>query len=209
MTIQAAVSDDDQVADVSFAWNGGPGAAMATDSDGRATASWDTTTVDNGTHELVVRARDAAGNTSEARVTLTVDNPDVTPPSTPAGFRTQAVGPTSVGLGWSASSDDRGVVGYRIRRTGPRSGGPGTDWTDSSVAPGRTHAYTLEALDAAGNGSVDPAQLPVRTPETQDTTPPTVPALQAAPSGADVVLTWSPSSDDGGSRTTRCSVTAS
>src|SRR5439155_21621892 len=46
------------------------------------TVSWDTTTVANGVHTLTAIARDASGNTGVAApVTVTVNDPDRTPPA--------------------------------------------------------------------------------------------------------------------------------
>lgn len=46
-----------------------------------------------------------------------------TPPTTPAGTVARAYGPSSGGLAWRRSSNDRGVRGYEISRDGVALGG--------------------------------------------------------------------------------------
>jgi Fibronectin type 3 domain-containing protein len=86
---------------------------------------------------------------------------DTTPPSVPAGLAANVSG-TSVGLTWSASSDNVGVTGYSVYR-GASSGFvadgtskiadvTGTSYTDSGLAAG-TYYYKVTARDAAGNVS--------------------------------------------------------
>lgn len=44
---------------------------------------------------------------------------DATPPSVPTGLATTAIGSTTVGLSWTASTDNVGVTGYEIQVIGP------------------------------------------------------------------------------------------
>ena len=61
--------------------------------------TWDTTTFANGPYTITAVARDAAGNsTTSAGVAVTLNNPDVTPPTLTA--RTPAPGAT----GWCSRS---------------------------------------------------------------------------------------------------------
>jgi fibronectin type 3 domain-containing protein len=87
--------------------------------------------------------------------------PDTAPPSTPTGVTAVANGST-VTLGWTASTDNVGVVGYNVYRGSSadfaispsnRIGSPSTTgFSDSGLAAG-TYYYKVTALDAAGNES--------------------------------------------------------
>ena len=93
--------------------------------------------------------------------------PDVTAPSAPTNV-TAAVDHVSVTLSWTASTDDRGVTGYQITRTG---GSPSpvalttayNTYLDGSLAPQTTYTYTIRAVDAAGNLSAASAPVSART----------------------------------------------
>ena len=58
------------------------------------TGTWDSSSVADGPHDLVVTASDAAGNTSTATASVTVANVDTTPPSTPGSLRHGPSAPT-------------------------------------------------------------------------------------------------------------------
>ncbi|MFF5296531.1 carbohydrate binding domain-containing protein [Paractinoplanes globisporus] len=81
--------------------------------------------------------------------------PDTTAPSTPGGL-TASVDHVTVTLSWTASTDDRGVTGYEITRSGGSGGtvvltsGYNT-YIDGSLAPLTTYGYVVRAVDAAGN----------------------------------------------------------
>jgi hypothetical protein len=104
-----------------------------------------------------VRALDAGGGVSPDSAELDVTTPpapaDTTPPSTPAGFTARVASPTSVVLGWRASTDDVGVTAYTITRdTTPVGVTTGLGFTDIPPTPG-PHTYQVSASDAAGNTS--------------------------------------------------------
>lgn len=116
-----------------------------------------------------VNARDAAGNVSQASSTLRVTPPrcvsDTTAPLTPTGVTASANG-TTVTVGWTASTDDVGVTSYEIRRDGSVAGavaGSVRTFSDSGLAAGRTYAYTVIAIDGAGNRSAASAAASVTT----------------------------------------------
>ncbi|WP_432089407.1 carbohydrate binding domain-containing protein [Streptomyces sp. bgisy095] len=82
--------------------------------------------------------------------------PDTRAPTAPAGLTATADG-TSVLLAWNPSTDDRGVTGYQVTRTG---GGStvvtdvgSTVLSDTGLAERTAYTYTVRALDAAGNVS--------------------------------------------------------
>ncbi|MET9629291.1 discoidin domain-containing protein [Lentzea sp. NPDC006480] len=83
-----------------------------------------------------------------------IANGDTTPPSTPTGLASTGTTSSSVGLQWTASTDNVGVTGYEVLRDGNVVGTPaGTTFTDSNLASGTTFTYTVRARDLAGNVS--------------------------------------------------------
>ncbi|EOD67237.1 PQQ-dependent sugar dehydrogenase [Amycolatopsis vancoresmycina] len=117
----------------------------------------------NGSYGFYVNARDAAGNVSQASGTLIVKTPpsdDHTPPSPPTDVHTTAVNSTSIGLAWTASTDDVGVVGYRIYSSGTQIG---TSDTTSTTLGGLTAntAYHLQVRAIDGNGNLSDPSTPV------------------------------------------------
>lgn len=116
-----------------------------------------------------VNARDAAGNVSQASATVPVTPPacvtDTTPPAMPSGARATAAG-TTVTLTWTAATDNVGVTGYEVRRDGSVAGsvaGTVTTFSDSGLSANRAYAYTVVALDRAGNRSAASAPARVTT----------------------------------------------
>ncbi|MER7516342.1 carbohydrate binding domain-containing protein [Streptomyces sp. NPDC126499] len=93
--------------------------------------------------------------------------PDTTAPTAPAGLTAKADG-VSVVLGWQPSTDDSGVTGYQVTRTGG-SGGTivtsvgSTVLTDTGLAERTTYRYTVRAVDAAGNVSAASAPAEATT----------------------------------------------
>ncbi len=115
-----------------------------------------------GTYFYKVDAEDVAGNLSaasnEASGTATADTTAPTPP----GSLTANASGTSAALGWTASTDNVGVLRYNVHRSTTSGFTPsaanriaqptGTTHTDSGLAPGTYH-YRVIAEDAAGNFS--------------------------------------------------------
>lgn len=158
----------------------------------------DTGLTNGHAYTYAVAAVDAAGNLSAAATVSATPKStfrDVTAPGAPPGF-TASPGDRQVALSWGAASDDVGVVYYELRRDGAAIAfQEGRTFTDSSLVNGTAYAYTVIAIDAAGNAS--PAAGVTATPA--DTSPPTVPlALAATPGNAQVSLTWTPSTDNVG-----------
>ena len=124
---------------------------------GSATASpytyaWDSTTVANGTHALVAKAADAAGNLgTSASVAFTVTNKDTTAPVVSA----QASG-TAGSITFTATATDKvGVtrVDYYVDGVlkGSATASPYTYAFSSTTVADGTHTLVAKAVDAAGN----------------------------------------------------------
>lgn len=135
-----------------------------------------------GQHTYAVDATDAAspgvggnaqgtpyGNRSAASDPVTVTVPDVSPPSVPTNLvATVAPNGADVTLTWSASTDNRAVTGYGVYRRVQGTTGwakQGSDVTTGTTfldtVPVGTYEYTVDAVDAAGNRSLqaDPPAL--------------------------------------------------
>jgi chitodextrinase len=108
-------------------------------------------------YSFAVDAADAAGNHS-GKALLTASTSacpvDSTPPSTPTGLAVSAATQTSVSLGWSASTDNVGVAGYGVYKSGSLAGsGAATSYTVSGLVCGTSYPFSVDAFDAAGNHS--------------------------------------------------------
>ncbi|HEU4833080.1 MAG TPA: hypothetical protein VFS90_01655 [Pyrinomonadaceae bacterium] len=111
----------------------------------------------SGTHSYGVTAIDAAGNESSLSniASATVVGGDITPPTAPVALTATADLVTrTIALSWTASTDDVGVIGYRVFRDNgstPISTVAGTTFNDANQLG--THVYAVAAIDAAGNQS--------------------------------------------------------
>jgi YD repeat-containing protein len=166
-----------------------------------ATSYADTTVVGSNTYGYSVAAQDVAGNVSAQSGTVNVSTPDGTPPSVPANLSASAPSSTQVNLSWTASTDTggSGLAGYRVYRGGSLVGSPTTNsWSDTSVVGSTSYSYSVAAIDNAGNLSGQSSAANVTTP---DTIAPSVPTNVAATavSTSQINVTWTPSTDTGGS----------
>jgi fibronectin type 3 domain-containing protein len=127
-----------------------------------AAAFSDAGLVASTTYRYRVRAIDAASNLSAysaivTATTLTVL--DTQPPSTPTGLTATVVSSSQINLSWNASTDNVGVVGYRVERcqgvgcsSFAQVGAPvGTTFTDTTVVAPNSYTYRVLAVDAVPN----------------------------------------------------------
>src|SRR5439155_6638028 len=128
--------------------------------------TWNTVTVANGNHTLTAAARDAAGNVAtSAPVSVIAANGDVLPPSMPTGLTATAVSSSQIFLVWLPSTDNVGVVGYKILRDGVQvATSSNSAYQDSGLSSATSHTYTVAAFDAAGNTSAPSAPATATTP---------------------------------------------
>jgi hypothetical protein len=98
---------------------------------------------------------------------------DTTPPSAPSSPAAVAVLSRRVDVSWAAATDNVGVVAYRIYRNGSLLTTIGNlrGYTDTSVAPSTSYRYSVSAVDASGNESLQTAQVSVTTPAPEATQP--------------------------------------
>ena len=133
---------------------------------------------------------------------------DPTPPSTPTNVTAPTVTANSVGLSWTASTDNVGVTGYDVLRAPGTTGGTftvvgspaSTSFTDTGLTANSTFRYEVRAKDAAGNLSGVSTPITVTTLPGGETEPPTAPAnlASSAVTPTSVGLSWSPSTDNVG-----------
>ncbi|GEM_PF-948169 len=147
-----------------------------------------------------VSAYDAVGNESDKSVPAEIVMPgaDVTPPSVPEIISANGVSPTQIDLAWTTSTDNVGVVGYKIYRNGVQVGTTtDTSYSDTGLSELTTYSYQVSAYDAEDNES---AKSPAYEGTTLDGTPPSVPTgLAATPvSETRIDLSWNASTDNVG-----------
>ena len=107
-------------------------------------------------YSYVVTALDEAGNESVGSGGATATTSDSVPPTAPGRLAATSTVETEIGLTWTASTDNVGVVGYRVYRSdvaAPLTELPNTatTYTDRGLAPNTTKTYTVVAFDRAGN----------------------------------------------------------
>ena len=102
-------------------------------------------------------------------------------------------------MGWDPSRDNVGVAGYYVYWNHRKATSLSPSYEVSGLGCGQSTTVSVAAFDRAGNRS---SRVPatVATAACPDTQPPTVPTgfSQAATTQNEVVLTWTPSSDDVG-----------
>src|SRR5262249_38901304 len=153
VTVSATASDNVGVVGVQFLLDGVN--LGAEDTASPYSVTWNTTSASNGSHTVSARARDAAGNSSTASVTVTVNNPDTTPPTVsitaPANAAT-VIGTITVSAN---ASDNNGVVGVQFQLDGANLGAEDTashysvSWNSTSTTNG---SNTLAAIYPRSDG---------------------------------------------------------
>lgn len=127
---------------------------------------------------------------------------DTAPPSAPTALVSTKNWPNEIDLGWGASTDNVGVLKYNVYRNGVLTGfvnSPTVVFAGTNLTAATTYAFSVRAVDAAGNVSASSNVLSVTTPPL-DTQPPTAPSgLKAASqTSTSLVLSWTASSDNFG-----------
>ncbi len=132
---------------------------------GTATSFTDVGLAASTTYQYRVVAVDASDNASAPSAPKSVTTAaDGSAPTRPARLKAAGVTAASVELTWDESTDDVGVVGYRVRRNGAVVATvSGSSATDLVLTPGTTYTYTVEAVDGAGNVSPRSAPISVTT----------------------------------------------
>lgn len=143
-----------------------------------------------------VVALDAAGNRSSP-ASACATTPDLTPPSSPERPSAAAISASQVVLGWEPSSDDVGVAGYEVLRSGAVVATvPTTSLRARNLPPNTDVCYSVRAFDASGNRSEPAGPVCARTPDPSVPSSPTDLRVVRL-SSTEVVLRWEPSEQEG------------
>lgn len=157
----------------------------------------DSSVLPSTSYQYSVDAFDADGNHSAASPPVSVTTPN-DPPTVPAGLTANVISSTQVDLTWNASTDDVAVAGYTLYRNGSTLAtltDSSLSYSDTTVLPGASYSYTIDAFDVDGNHSAESAPVNVSTPDNEAPTMPT--GLTATVSGANQVdLSWNASTDN-------------
>jgi chitodextrinase len=162
------------------------------------------------TYAIGVDAADAAGNRSAQTTAQMATAPcaeppskghgtvkDTTAPSTPGALSVTRASSTSVGVRWSASSDNVAVAGYTVYTDGVRAGDTaGTTFLVPGLRCGSSVLIGVESRDAAGNRS-QRATISAATAACVDKGAPTMPGAVTLQNRTETSITysWAPSTD--------------
>lgn len=196
INVIATATDNIGVSKVDFSIDG---KLRSSDSTSPYEYSWDTTVETDVDHTITATAFDTNNNSSEDSVTVTVNNVDTQPPSTPTNLSANAVAYNRVDLSWIASSDNKVVTGYWIVRDGVAIASSTTNsFSDTTVLPSTTYSYQVIAFDAVGNNSAPSNTATTITPQAPDTEAPTAPTnlVAGTVSSSQINLSWNASTDN-------------
>jgi len=124
---------------------------------------------------------------------------DISAPTVPAGLTAIAGSSKNVTLSWTASTDNVGVLGYKIYKDGTLlKSVTTTSTTDTGLTGGANYCYTVSAYDDSGNESTQSTQACVTifwTPTESLTNPPSWRAAHSAFWTGTKMLIWGGSDD--------------
>lgn len=189
VAISASASDNVGVAGVQFKIDGVN--LGAEDPAAPYSVSWTTTSAANGVHSIAAVARDAAGNTSTATVSVTVSN-DSTPPQI-SGVAASSITASGATIAWTTNEASDSQVQYGATTaygsTTMLDGSRVTAHTAtlSALSAGTLYHYRVRSRDAAGNLATS-GDFTFTTSAAPDTTKPTV-SVTAPGGGATVSAT--------------------
>lgn len=119
------------------------------------------------TYNFTVKAKDAAGNISNASSPLTLKTTtqtDMQAPTSPTALISSSQTSSSVNLNWTASTDNVSVYEYDIYRNDTLAGSTSaTSFNVTGLTANTTYNFTVKARDLAGNISVASNTLSVKT----------------------------------------------
>ncbi|NUT03609.1 MAG: YbhB/YbcL family Raf kinase inhibitor-like protein [Hamadaea sp.] len=172
-----------------------------------STTNWDTwadrtisLSLAAGTNKIKAISTTVNGGPNLDRLRVTAPA-DTQPPTAPANLRVVGeVRPYGVDLAWDASTDNVGVAQYKIYNGGNVVQVVGGNITTATLTltPNTTYVITVLAYDAVGNASQASNNVPITTPPSDDTTPPSQPSGVRTTNVAatSVSLAWTASTDN-------------
>lgn len=189
LALGGTASDNVGVTQVAWTNNrGGNGTAAGT-------TSWSAGAIalQAGTNIITVTARDAAGNSRPATLTVTLS--DSTPPT--VAVTAPAAGATVSGTATvsASASDNVGVAGVQFKMDGANLGVEvttppyATTWSSGMIADG-AHVLTAVARDAAGNVKTSAGVTVTVANGARDTTGPVISQPTASATSTSVTINW-------------------
>lgn len=152
------------------------------------------------TYSFYVKAKDAAGNVSNASNTINVTTSaaaDTQAPTAPTGLAASGVTQTSLTLNWTASTDNVGVTGYDVYRNSTLySSVTGTSASITGLTAATTYSFYVKAKDAAGNISAASSTINVTTQSPVSSCTSTVSSFPYAESFETGLGLWLQDTDD-------------
>ncbi|NAY93418.1 hypothetical protein GTQ34_16020 [Muricauda sp. JGD-17] len=125
---------------------------------------------------------------------------DTEPPTAPI-LTSIGSSQTTVDLSWTVATDNVGVTGYHVYRNGViiANNISSTSYQDTGLSPSTTYNFSVRALDATGNVSIDSNIVSATTDNTSDTQAPTAPTLSSiGQTDTTVDLSWNNATDNVG-----------
>jgi Zn-dependent metalloprotease/chitodextrinase len=108
-------------------------------------------------YTFTVKAKDAAGNLSDASndATITTLATDTTAPTAPSALTASGTTSSSTNLSWTASTDNVAVTGYNVYNGATLvTTVSATTYTVTGLSPNTAYTFTVKAKDAKDNLSV-------------------------------------------------------
>ncbi len=85
---------------------------------------------------------------------------DTLAPTVPTSLSKTVASESQINLSWTASTDNVGVVGYKVFRNASQIGTSSTtNFSDTGLSPSTTYSYSVSAYDASGNNSSQSASI--------------------------------------------------
>lgn len=98
---------------------------------------------------------------------------DTTPPTVPTGLSASVVSTTQINISWTASTDNVGVVSYKVFQNGTQVADiSGTTYSSMGLTPSTSYSYAVLAYDTAGNDSAQSSSVSATTLTPAPTTAP-------------------------------------
>ena len=123
-----------------------------------------------GTYVVTYNVSDSSANAAIQKThTVVVSAVLNTAPTTPTGLTAKVISSTQIDLSWNASTDDVGVVGYKIYRTGYVRTVSGTSHSETGLTPSTQYCFSVAAYDQ--ENALSPKSEEVCAQTTDDLSP--------------------------------------
>ncbi|MFT6415431.1 MAG: Zn-dependent metalloprotease/chitodextrinase [Dokdonia sp.] len=140
------------------------------------------------------------GEVEDYTVDLTTGTIDTQDPTTPTNVSASNIQTNTATISWTASTDNVGVSGYEVFRSGVSQGTTaGASFNATGLSPATSYTYAVSAFDAAGNTS-GLGSISFTTQSAADTQDPTTPTslTVGAIGNTTVDLLWNAATDNVG-----------